>query len=106
MSSRSFSIDELGYNVIKMCDTKLFFHNLEALFRENILGQSADIPEGTPVVSGVDFNNYKHRNITVAELINAMSNTGFSASHMSQAASIVKDEMVSLWLLELLTSLG
>ena len=66
----------------------------EAKFRENVLGPSAELPEGTPLVSGIEFNDYRQRNITVAEMVQHMSNTGYQASAVAEAARIINN-MVS-----------
>ena len=75
------------------------------MFRENILGQSVKMPEGTPIVSGVDFNDFRHRNITVAELVKKMATMGYQATNLAIAADIA-NFMVSILMLELLTSLS
>ncbi|KAG8526195.1 uncharacterized protein KY384_000188 [Bacidia gigantensis] len=63
-------------------------------FRDNILGHSADVPEGTPEVSGVDFNHYQDRNITVAEMLDSMRHTGYQATSVAEAVRII-DTMVT-----------
>ena len=54
------------------------------------------MPENAPIVSGIEFNNYHERNITVAEMIDQMANTGYQASAVSEASRIV-NVMVSLY---------
>lgn len=44
-------------------------------------------------VKGLDFNDFKNRNITAAELVENMAQMGFQASSIGQAAKIV-DGMV------------
>ncbi|KAL9124696.1 MAG: hypothetical protein Q9217_005998 [Psora testacea] len=61
----------------------------EASFRENVLGHSAEMPEGTPVVAGVDFNDFKERDITVAEMVQHMANVGYQATAVSDATRII-----------------
>jgi deoxyhypusine synthase len=40
-------------------------------------------------VTGVDFNNYASRNITVAELVDNMSTMGFQATSVGEAVKLV-----------------
>ena len=58
-----------------------------------VLKPSDPVPEDAVRVEGLDFANFKDRNITVAELVNSMSNMGFQASSIGQAVKIV-DGMV------------
>ena len=44
-------------------------------------------------MKGLDFNDFKDRNITAAELVENMAQMGFQASSIGQAAKIV-DGMV------------
>ena len=66
-----------------------------SLSTDAVLKPSAQVPEGVQEVSGVDFNNYKDHDITVAELVSQMTTTGFQASAVSDAVRIIND-MVSL----------
>lgn len=66
-----------------------------SLSTDAVLKPSAPVPESVREVSGVDFNNYKDRDITVAELVSQMSTTGFQASAVTDAVRIIND-MVSL----------
>ncbi|KAL9103095.1 MAG: hypothetical protein Q9163_001835 [Psora crenata] len=61
----------------------------EASFREHVLGSSAEMPEGTPVVSGVEFNDFRDRDITVAEMVEQMTNVGYQATAVAEAARII-----------------
>ena len=65
-----------------------------SLSTDAVLKASAPVPKGVQEVSGVDFNNYKDRDITVAELVSQMTTTGFQASAISDAVRIIND-MVS-----------
>ena len=58
---------------------------------------SAPVPEGVPMVNGVDFNDYKSKkkDITAAELVSNMAHMGFQASAVAEAARII-DDMVDL----------
>lgn len=47
---------------------------------EAILKDSAPIPKGVPQVSGIEFDDYKDRDITVTDLVSSMENMGFQAS--------------------------
>lgn len=47
-------------------------------------------------VTGVDFNDYLDRNITVAELVDNMSTMGFQATAVGEAVTLV-DKMVSFF---------
>lgn len=66
-----------------------------SLSTDAVLKPSASVPEGFQEVSGVEFNNYKDHDITVAELVSQMTTTGFQASAVSDAVRIIND-MVSL----------
>lgn len=66
-----------------------------SLSTDAVLKPSDPVPEGVPAVSGVDFNEYKDRDITVAELVSQMTTTGFQASAVADAVRIIND-MVSL----------
>ena len=66
-----------------------------SLSTDAVLKPSAPVAQGIQEVSGVDFNNYKDRDITVAELVSQMTTTGFQASAIADAARIIND-MVSL----------
>jgi deoxyhypusine synthase len=58
-----------------------------------VLKPSDPVPEGAMPVKGLDFNDFKDRDISVAELVENMTQMGFQASSIGQAAKIV-DGMV------------
>ncbi|KAJ5566688.1 Deoxyhypusine synthase [Penicillium hispanicum] len=61
---------------------------------DSVLLSSEPVPEGTQEVRGVDFDQFEGRDITVAELVDNLSNTGFQGSAVAEAARII-NEMVS-----------
>lgn len=56
-----------------------------------VLVASEPVPEGTQKVSGVDFERFKGRDITVAELVDNMRYTGFQSSAVADATRIIND---------------
>lgn len=56
-----------------------------------VLVASEPIPEGTHQVRGVDFDRFKGRDITAAELVENMIHTGFQGSGVAEAARIIND---------------
>lgn len=62
-----------------------------------VFKSSAPVPEGVPVVDGVEFNDYrnKKKDITVAELVSNMANMGFQAGAVAEAARIINDMVIS-----------
>lgn len=56
-----------------------------------VLVTSAPMPEHVRQVRGVDFNEYRDRDITVPELIANMSGMGFQASAVAEAVRIIND---------------
>lgn len=60
-----------------------------------VLVASEPVPEGTQQVSGVDFDRFQGRDITVAEMVDNMKYTGFQGSAVAEAARIV-NEMVRI----------
>jgi deoxyhypusine synthase len=54
-----------------------------------VLMPSDPVPEGAIPVRGVEFDEFKDRSITVAELVEGMANMGFQASSIGQAVDIV-----------------
>ena len=60
-----------------------------------VLKPSEPVADSAKQVSGVDFNQYAAKDITVAELVAGMSNMGFQASAVSEAVRII-NQMVSL----------
>lgn len=61
---------------------------------DSVLLASEPIPEGTQEVHGVDFDQFQGRNITVAELVDNLTHTGFQGSAVAEAARII-NEMVA-----------
>ena len=49
-----------------------------------ILKDSAPVPDGIPRVSGIDFDDYEGRDVSVVELLAGMENMGFQASESIQ----------------------
>lgn len=60
-----------------------------------VLMASEPVPEGTHQVQGVDFEKYKGRDITVAEMVDNMKYMGFQGSAVAEATGIIND-MVGL----------
>lgn len=60
---------------------------------DSVLLTSEPIPEGTQEVHGVDFDRFQGRDITVAELVENLTHTGFQGSAVAEAARII-NEMV------------
>ena len=58
---------------------------------DSVLVASEPIPEGTHEVRGVDFDKYQDRDITVAELVENLTHTGFQGSAVAEAARIIND---------------
>lgn len=58
-----------------------------------VLVVSQPVPEGSHEVRGVDFDRFQGRDITVAELVENLTHTGFQGSAVAEAARIV-NEMV------------
>ena len=58
-----------------------------------VLKPSDPVPESAVPVKGLDFDAFKARNVTVAELVDGMQHMGFQASSVGQACKIV-DGMV------------
>jgi hypothetical protein len=56
-----------------------------------VLVASAPMPEHVRQVRGVDFNQFRDRDITVPELIANMSGMGFQASAVAEAVRIIND---------------
>lgn len=68
-----------------------------------VLKPSDPVPEGAIPVQGLDFNEYADRNITVAELVDNMSDMGFQASSIGKAVEIING-MVCRWLAKVVAS--
>lgn len=54
-----------------------------------VLKPSDPVPDSAIPVRGVEFDMFKDRNMTVAELVEGMTNMGFQASSIGQAVDIV-----------------
>lgn len=54
-----------------------------------VLKPSDPVPEGAVPVKGLDFDAFADRNVTVAELVENLTNMGFQASSLGQAVDIV-----------------
>lgn len=58
-----------------------------------VLKASDPVPEDAVPVVGLDFEKYREKDITAAEMVASMANMGFQASSIGQAAKII-DGMV------------
>lgn len=58
-----------------------------------VLKPSDPVPDGAMPVKGIEFGDFKDRNVSVPELLEGMTQMGFQASSIGQAAQIV-DGMV------------
>ena len=67
-----------------------------------VLKASAPVPEGVKEVRGIEFNDYKTKDITVAEMVSAMAGMGFQASAVSEAVRIINDMVCGSRLLDTL----
>lgn len=54
-----------------------------------VLKPSDPVPDSAIPVQGLDFDKFKDRNMTVAELVEGMKNMGFQASSIGQAVEVV-----------------
>ncbi|KAL9073449.1 MAG: hypothetical protein Q9161_002870 [Pseudevernia consocians] len=61
------------------------------LSTDAVLKPSAPVPTGVHEVSGIEFNDYADRDITVADLVFNMTNMGFQASAVADAVRIIND---------------
>lgn len=61
-----------------------------------VLKPSDPVPQDAIPVDGIDFDQFKDRNISAAELVDGMINMGFQASHLGQAVKIVDGMVGSL----------
>ena len=61
-----------------------------------VLKPSEFATEGAQQISGVDFNQYADRDITVAELVDSMTNMGFQATSVGEAAKLINEMVRSL----------
>lgn len=58
-----------------------------------VLKPSDPVPKGAMPVKGLEFDDFKDRNVTVPEMLEGMAEMGFQASSLGQAVQIV-DGMV------------
>lgn len=63
----------------------------EHLHALNITAHSEEMPAEIPPVSGIEWNDFADRNITVAEMVSRMKNTGFQATAVAEAVEIIED---------------
>jgi deoxyhypusine synthase len=63
-----------------------------------VLVASEPVPEGTHKVSGVDFEKYQGRDITVAEMVDNMKHMGFQSSAVADAARIINEMVIHRFL--------
>ena len=54
-----------------------------------VLRPSDPVPPEAVQVHGLDFDHYRHRDITAAEMVQGMARMGFQASGMAEAVRIV-----------------
>ncbi|KAJ5223251.1 deoxyhypusine synthase [Penicillium chermesinum] len=57
----------------------------------SVLLASEPMPAGTHQVRGVDFDQFQGRDITVAELVDNLTHTGFQGSAVAEAARIINE---------------
>ena len=62
--------------------------------KDAVLVRSDPIPEGVRKVEGIEFDRYGQHDITVAELVEGMSNMGFQASAIGDAVRIINEMRV------------
>ena len=63
-----------------------------------VLKASAPLPASAQKVQGIEFNDFRGKDITVIELVASMANTGFQATAVSDAVRIIND-MVGMCIL-------
>lgn len=56
-----------------------------------VLKASDPVPEDAVPVIGLDFDEHKSRDISVAEMVGNMTNMGFQATSVGKAAKIIND---------------
>lgn len=61
-----------------------------------VLKQSDPVPEDSVPVSGLDFDKYAKKDITVADMVANMTNMGFQASSVGQAAKVIEGMVKSI----------
>ncbi|KAL2220472.1 putative deoxyhypusine synthase [Thermoascus aurantiacus ATCC 26904] len=62
-----------------------------SLATEAVLVPSEPVPEGARPVRGVDFDRYRGRDITVADLVGHMGSMGFQATAVADAVRIINE---------------
>lgn len=56
-----------------------------------VLKASAPLPDGAREVRGIEFDDYRDKDITVEEMVRGMAGMGFQASAVSDAVRIIKE---------------
>lgn len=67
-----------------------------------VLKRSDPVPHGLRQVKGIEFDDFKERDMTVRDLVAGMATTGFQASAVAEAVRIINDmvrlcEYASCW---------
>ena len=62
-----------------------------AISHDAVFKASEVVPEGVPIVSGIEFNDFKDNDVTAADLVSKMANMGFQAGAVAEAARIIND---------------
>lgn len=62
--------------------------------QDAVLKPSDPVPEGAVPVVGLDFDKFAGRNITVAEMVESMTNMGFQATSVGQATQIINGMVI------------
>lgn len=57
--------------------------------KEAVFMSSDSVPEGVPMVRGIDFNLHSAEDISVVDLVDGMCNMGFQASAVGDAVRII-----------------
>ena len=57
--------------------------------KDAVFVASDSVPEGVPVVQGIDFDLHRAGDISVVDLVQGMSNMGFQASAIGDAVRII-----------------
>ena len=57
--------------------------------KDAVFVASDPVPEGISEVGGIDFNLHREQDISVADLVEGMSNMGFQASAVGDAVRII-----------------
>jgi deoxyhypusine synthase len=72
-------------------------HKTPAAAVDAVLKKSDALPEGAREVKGIEFDEFRNRDLTVMELVAGMTSMGFQASAVADAVRIIND-MVSVWI--------